>query len=84
MESPVPGRNERPVSPIADLLPVAMTMHHTHRAATTDDQSLGRLAGACAVIGVGVVAAALLPNPVTSPVIIARCAFEAGRILGRR
>ena len=46
------------------------------------DDGLGRVLGACAVVGVGLVFASLVPA--ASPVILGRCAFEAGRMMGRR
>ena len=50
--------------------------------AANQDEGLGRLLGACAVVGVGLVVASLAPA--ASPIILGRTAFEAGRIIGRR
>ena len=46
------------------------------------DDGMGRAIGACAVVGIGLVVASLVPA--ASPIIMGRCAFEAGRIIGRR
>ncbi len=49
---------------------------------TPENEGLGRVLGACAVVGVGLAVASLFPA--ASPVILGRCAFEAGRFIGRR
>jgi hypothetical protein len=49
---------------------------------TPENKGLGRVLGACAVVGVGLVISSLVPA--VSPVILGRCAFEAGRIIGGR
>jgi hypothetical protein len=49
---------------------------------TTKDEGLERVLVACAVVGVGLVGASLVPA--ASPVILGRCAFEVGRIIGGR
>jgi hypothetical protein len=49
---------------------------------TPENEGLGRVFGACAVVGVGLVVSSLVPA--VSPVILGRCAFEAGRIIGGR
>jgi hypothetical protein len=68
------------VSPAA---PAASAMNSQNVAQPTiQDDGLGRVLGACAVVGVGLVCASLVPA--ASPVILGRCAFEAGRIIGRR
>jgi len=51
-------------------------------AATNQDESMGRLVGACAIVGLGLVVASLATA--ASPIILGRTAFEAGRIIGRR
>jgi len=50
--------------------------------ASQSDDSMGHLLGACAVVGVGLVVASLVPA--ASPIILGRAAFEAGKIIGRR
>ena len=42
---------------------------------------LGRVLEACAVVGLGLVFASQVPA--ASPVILVRCAFEAGRVTAR-
>jgi uncharacterized protein (DUF2062 family) len=37
-----------------------------------------------AAIGIGVVASAFFPNPVTTPLVIAKCAYHLGRFVGGR
>ena len=49
--------------------------------APVQDDGLERVLGACAVVGIGPFVAALVPA--ASPVILGRCAFEAGRMMGR-
>ena len=50
--------------------------------APTQDDGLERVLGACAVVGIGLFVASLVPA--ASPVILGGCAFEAGRIIGGR
>lgn len=49
---------------------------------TSDNEGLSRVLGACAFVGVGLAVATLFPA--ASPLILGRCAFEAGRVIGRR
>ena len=49
---------------------------------TPENEGLGHVLGACAVVGMGLVVSSLVPA--VSPVILGRCAFEAGRIIGGR
>ena len=48
--------------------------------APAQDAGLERVLGACAVVGIGLFVASLVPA--ASPVILGGCAFEAGRIIG--
>lgn len=43
---------------------------------------MGRILGACALVGFGLVVSSMVP--VASPVVLGRVAFEAGRMIGRR
>jgi len=60
-----------------------MTTQQTRPSTSFHDDSLGRVAGACAMVGIGLVVASLFPNPVTSPMILAKCAYQAGRMMAR-
>lgn len=46
-----------------------------------DDKNL---LAAAAVFGMGLVAVALFPNPITTPVVIGKCGYHLGRIMGGR
>ena len=56
--------------------------HNTNTTANQDTDDMGRILGACALVGFGLVVASMLPA--ASPVVLGRVAFEAGRMIGRR
>ena len=56
--------------------------HNTNTTANQDNGDMGRILGACALVGFGLVVASMVP--VASPVVLGRVAFEAGRMIGRR
>ena len=66
--------------PPAASAAIGMNNQNTPQAPIQDD-GLERVLGACAVVGIGLFVASLVPA--VSPVILGRCAFEAGRIMGR-
>mgnify|MGYP006270639175 FL=1 len=39
---------------------------------------------AAAVVGLGMAAVALFPNPVTTPLVIGKCGYYLGRVMGGR
>ena len=56
-----------------------MAHRNTQSHLSDDDKNL---LAAAAVVGMGVVAVALFPNPVTTPVVIGKCGYYLGRIMG--
>lgn len=58
-----------------------MAHHSNHSQLTENDNSL---LTAAAVVGMGLVAVALFPNPITTPVVIGKCSYAIGRIMGMR
>ena len=83
MESAAPLPNEKGATPTAPTATPLMTYQQAAKTtAGQRDEELGRILGACALIGVGLVVASMAP--VTSPVVLGRIAFEAGRLIGRR
>jgi len=71
-------RSRRPSS--AASTAVAMNNHNTAQPLITDER-LGRILGACAVVGIGLVCASLAPA--ASPLILGRCAAGARQIISR-
>jgi hypothetical protein len=56
--------------------------HHSNQSELSDNDK--DLLVAAAVVGIGIVAVALFPNPVTTPVVIGKCGYHLGRIMGGR
>ncbi len=56
--------------------------HHSNQSQLSEDDK--NLLAAAAVVGMGLVAVALFPNPVTTPVVIGKCGYHLGRIMGGR
>jgi hypothetical protein len=58
-----------------------MAKNNNQNQLSEDDKNLF---AAAAVVGMGIVAVALFPNPVTTPVVIGKCGYHLGRIMGGR
>jgi hypothetical protein len=56
--------------------------HHSNQSRLSEDDK--NLLAAAAVVGMGIVAVALFPNPVTTPVVIGKCGYYLGRMMGGR
>ena len=57
-----------------------MANHNNQHQLSKDDKNL---LTAAAVVGMGIVAVALFPNPITTPVVIGKCGYALGKIMGR-
>jgi hypothetical protein len=57
-----------------------MANHNNQNQFSEDDKNLF---AAAAVVGMGIVAIALFPNPITTPVVIGKCGYALGKIMGR-
>jgi len=57
-----------------------MATHNKQNQLSEDDKNL---LAAAAVVGMGIVAVALFPNPITTPVVIGKCGYALGKIMGR-
>jgi uncharacterized protein (DUF2062 family) len=58
-------------------------MNRSYKQTTISDDEKNLLAAA-AVVGVGLAAVALFPNPITTPVVIGKCSYALGKIMGGR
>jgi hypothetical protein len=58
-------------------------MNRSSNQAHLSDNDKNLLAAAAAVVGMGLVAVTLFPNPVTTPVVIGKCGYALGKIMGR-
>lgn len=58
-------------------------MNHSDKQSTISEDDKNMLAAA-AVVGVGLAAVALFPNPITTPVVIGKCSYALGKIMGGR
>ena len=56
-----------------------MALHSNESSLSKDGKNQS---AAAAVVGMGFVAVALFPNPVTTPDVIDKCGYHIGRILG--
>jgi uncharacterized protein (DUF2062 family) len=56
--------------------------HHNNQSQLSDNEK--DLIAAAAVVGMGIVAVALFPNPITAPVVIGKCGYALGKIMGSR
>lgn len=65
------------------ITPRAFIMNQSHKKTTISDDDQNLLAAA-AVVGVGLAAVALFPNPISTPVVIGKCGYVLGKIIGGR
>jgi Na+(H+)/acetate symporter ActP len=54
--------------------------HNSNQSQLSEDDK--NLLAAAAVVGMGLVAVALFPNPITTPVVIGKCGYHLRRIMG--
>jgi hypothetical protein len=58
-----------------------MANHNNQNQLSEDDKNLF---AAAAVVGMGIVVVALFPNLITTPVVIGKCGYALGKIMGSR